>query len=464
MYENASKIKAINLRMDRLPGWSFPWRVLIVIGMAYFFAFFDIIVIGLGLPEIIKEFHISQSITTWSITSGLIGYIFGSFIDARISDLLGRKLSLCLSVAFYTLGCFLSATSTNIYWLIGWRFITGLGLGAEIAAAVTYLSELSPPKTRGKYVALAVGAGFFGFALSPFVGLAILPFITWGWRLLFVIGGVGGTIFFIFRLFLPRSPRWLVLHDKHELAEKIVAKMEETSKKRYKHELSPIDESDFQQTVLPKRSLSDLFRTGYFKRLLLFCFIWIFYYTGNYAWLTLNNVLFQKMGYSQTSSILYICIFSLGFILGSLIAIKFSDRFERKWFCFTVSIIWSFCLLIVGWFVSPAIIMIFGFLASTTISIIIPLMYGYTAENFPTSYRTTAVSISDGFGHIGAAFCGQIVFGIYHLFSTTKIGFQAAYTAMAITGLITAILLAFGNKMTKKSLMSTSLDKNILES
>lgn len=113
---------------------------------------------------------------------------------------------------------------------------------------------------------------------------------------------------------------------------------------------------------------------------------------------------------------------------------------------------WTCCLLIVGWLPKYWVIIVFGFLASTTIAILIPVLYTYTAENFPTRIRATSVALTDGFGHIGGAFCAQIVIGFYQLFHSTGYGYQASFTTMAVTGLLSAILILFGAKMTCRSL------------
>ena len=97
-------------------------------------------------------------------------------------------------------------------------------------------------------------------------------------------------------------------------------------------------------------------------------------------------------------------------------------------------------------------IIISGLVASTSIAAIIPIMYAYTAENFPTSVRATCLSITDGLGHLGGAICGQVVFGIYALFDHLGYGFAAAFSCMALTGLITAILLTRGINMTRATL------------
>jgi hypothetical protein len=129
-------------RLDRIPVWPYERKLLWVVGAGYFFAFFDIVTISFAAP-------VAKSTVTLSVTSSLIGYIIGAFADATVSDKWGRRLSLGLSVGVFSLGTVLAAASTNVTELIIFRFIAGLGIGAEIASVTTYIGELSPAPPAG---------------------------------------------------------------------------------------------------------------------------------------------------------------------------------------------------------------------------------------------------------------------------------------------------------------------------
>ena len=172
------------VRLDRIPIWPHSRWVLGVVGAGFFFSFFDIITIGFALPVITREFDVSAESASWAITSGLIGYIIGSFLDSRIGDRFGRRVSLYLSVGMFSIGSLLSATSTDLGWLIFWRLISGMGIGAEIALATTYIGEMSPAPLRGRYTGWAISCAFAGFAVVPLLALYLVPGFSWGWRAL----------------------------------------------------------------------------------------------------------------------------------------------------------------------------------------------------------------------------------------------------------------------------------------
>jgi putative MFS transporter len=201
-------------RLDRIPIWPYPNSLLCIIGAGFFFAFFDVVTIGFALPVLTEEFGVSERRASWAVTSGLIGYILGALLDSRIGDRYGRRISLYLSVGAFSLGSLLSATSTSLNELILWRFISGMGIGAEIALVTTYMAESSPAPLRGRFTGWTLVAAYLGFAAVPLLAFHLVPSYSWGWRALFVAGALGGVVIGFMRRGMPDSLHWLVEHGR----------------------------------------------------------------------------------------------------------------------------------------------------------------------------------------------------------------------------------------------------------
>ncbi|MGZ4186787.1 MAG: MFS transporter [Solirubrobacteraceae bacterium] len=395
---------------------------------------------------IAQQFHVSKGTISLSVTSSLIGYIIGAFADSTIADKWGRKLSLAISVSVFSIGTLLAALSTNATELIIFRFISGLGIGAEIAAVTTYLSEISPAPLRGRYTSWATTAAYAGFAVVPFIARALVPTFASGWRILFAIGAVGGVTILFMRRGLPASPRWLVSQGREEEAGEIVAEAEETAREVTDEQLPP-PQPVADEAPAERFPIKALLRQPMVGRLALFVGIWFIYYIGNYGWLTLAPTLFVDKGYSLADSTTYLIVSGIGFLAGAYATTHFSDRIERKYSAAAFAVLWAISLLVIGLFVSPAIIIVFGFVASMTVGLLVPLLYTYTAEHFSTNARATGVALTDGLGHIGGALAPLIVLG-----ANSAWGFSGAFIVMAITGLLAGAMVLLGIQATGRSL------------
>ena len=433
-------------RLDRIPVWPYERKLLWILGAGYFFAFFDIVTIAFALPVIAQQFHVSKTVVAYSVTSSLIGYIIGAYANSTIADKWGRKLGLQISVGMFSVGTLVAAFSPNVTVLIIFRFVAGMGIGAEIAAVTTYIGELSPAPLRGRYTSWATTAAFAGLGAVPLVARVLVPTFASGWRVLFILGALGSLTILYMRRGLPPSPRWLASQGREAEASQVVAESEELARDIVGGELPKVEPVAAEPAAerFPTRAL---LRPPYVWRLLLFVGIWFFYYIGDYGWLTLAPTLFVSKGYSLAASTSYLIVSGLGFVVGSYATTHFSDRVERKYSIAVIAVVWAASLLVIGFFVSPVIIMVFGFIASATIGLAVPLLYTYTAEHFPTNARASGIALTDGLGHLGGALAPVFVLGALNLW-----GFAGAFDVMAATGIVAGLLVLLGIRATGRSL------------
>jgi putative MFS transporter len=354
----------------------------------------------------------------------------------------------------FSIGTALAAVSWNVTSLVVFRFISGLGIGAEIAAVTTYLSELSPAPLRGRYTSWATTSAYAGFAVVPFVARFLVPNYAAGWRILFGIGAVGGVTILFMRRGLPASPRWLVSQGRTEEAAELVTEAEETALENLDDgEELPPPEPVPDEAPAEAFPIKVLLRPPMAGRLALFIGIWFIYYIGNYGWLTLAPTLLTDKGYSLADSTTYLIVSGIGFLAGAFATTRFSDRLERKYTVAFFSGAWAASLLVIGLAASPTVIVVFGFLASATVGLMVPLLYTYTAEHFSTNARATGVAMTDGLGHIGGALAPLIVLG-----ANSAWGFSGAFIVMAASGVLTGVLVLLGIQATGRSLETATAD------
>jgi len=442
--------EAVLARLDRIPIWALPASYLVIIGIGYFFTFYDIADIGYGMPAISKQFHLSGNEATFvALSIGLIGYAVGSIIIGSLSDRFGRLPILLVTIGLTAIGSFLDATATGVVTLSIWRFVTGMGVGADLNLVSTYLGELSPAAKRGRIANLTFLVGILGQAVTPFVALALVPHFEIGWRLLFVIGGVIATIAFIARFKLPESPRWLALHGRVEEAETIVSRMEATCKTKGV-QLSTPEEVPLS---LERHGVAfrDLLVQPYLGRLAFLVPMWFLWYIGNYGFLGDAATLFSSHGQDIGSSILYLGIGAIGYPVGAIVMAVVADRVERKLLIFASTLVWLAGMLIVGTLANEAVLIVGSFLASLALGLYLQVAYTYTAENFPTRARSTGFALSDGIGHGGGALGALVLPTI-----VSSVSFFAGFAGIGVTGVLAGLVALFGPRVSGRRLEQIS--------
>lgn len=419
-------------RLDALPVWPYRPRVLAIVGAAYFFAFFDIVNIGFCLPSIETAFSINENVAAIAISLGLAAYVIGALSDAFISDRFGRQIALMVSVIFFTVGTLISGFATSFPMLLVGRVIAGMGIGADIAAATAYITGISPTRLRGQAGSKSVVWGFIGVAVAPFIAMVLLPGHPNGWRIMFLVGGIGGLIILPLRRLIPESPRWLVSHGQSEKAEPLIVAAEEYAKKSTK---KPV----VVRTRPPTKHMS----TG--RTVALFLAVWFIYYIGNYGWLTLAPTLLTNNGFSLSDSLSFLCVTGLGLVVGALFAVWVADRFERKFMIAGALCLSAVSFLAIGALPRSGIIMLFGFLICFTIGLVVPLLYVNTSEQFSGDFQARGVANTDGWGHIGAAICPQLIL------PAAGIAFFWGFAVMALTAIVSGGLVLLSRRMTGRT-------------
>lgn len=441
-----ARVAAVLARQDRIPVWSLPAFYLVIIGVGYFFTFFDIADIGYGMPAISKQFHLSSNESTFvALAVGLVGYAVGSMVIGSVSDRFGRFRILLLTIGITAIGSFLDATATGVVTLSVWRFVTGIGVGADLNLVSTYLGELAPPAQRGRIANLTFLVGIIGQAITPFVALALVPNYSYGWRLLFVIGGVIAAIGFAVRFELPESPRWLALHGRVDEAEAIVARMEATARAKGAMLPEPREEAvSLQSHAFPFRAL---LAPPYLRRLVVLMAMWFFWYIGNYGFLGDAATLFSAHGYAIGNSILYLGVGAVGYPVGAIVMAVLADRVERRLLIFASTLIWLAGMIMVGTLAGRGVLTAGSFLASLALGLYLQVAYTYTAESFPTRARASGFSLSDGLGHGGGAL-GALVLPTV----VASVSFLAGFVGIGVTGVIAGLIALLGPRASGRSL------------
>lgn len=170
---------------------------------------FDTGVISGALLFINQTFKTSVLIQETIVSSVVFGALAGAFISGRLADRYGRKTMLLIAALAFIVGTAVTTFAFNIHSLIVGRLIIGFAIGISSYTTPLFISEMAPAKHRGAMVLLNAITITGGEAIAFLIDYALTPSQAWRW--MFAAGFIPAILLFIGMLFLPETPRWLVL-------------------------------------------------------------------------------------------------------------------------------------------------------------------------------------------------------------------------------------------------------------
>ncbi|QXJ28444.1 MFS transporter [Saccharolobus shibatae] len=194
-------------------------KTFIVTSAGFLLDGYDLNAISFAVTVIYKQFSLTTVQYGLLLAASLIGMIPGSILFGWLSDKMGRSKIMGLDLFFFLVFGILSAISQNFVELFISRLLLGVGIGGDYPISSTLMSELSPSRSRGRYLTGSVAMYWVGVAISGIVTLFLLPIGNYFWRYVFLIGALISIPIILLRLRLIESPRWLVSTGKANVKE-----------------------------------------------------------------------------------------------------------------------------------------------------------------------------------------------------------------------------------------------------
>jgi len=224
----------IPARLDALHWSGFHTRVVVALGITWILDGLEVTLAG-ALSGALKQsprMAFSNFDIGFANSAYLAGAVLGAIGFGWLTDRIGRK-----KLFFITLALYLSATAaTALSWSVAsyalFRFLTGAGIGGEYTAINSTIQELVPARYRGWTDLLINGSFWIGAAIGATSAIILLdPAVIGpdlGWRLAYLTGACLGLIVLVMRMWIPESPRWLMIHGHPDQAEAIVGEIEKS--------------------------------------------------------------------------------------------------------------------------------------------------------------------------------------------------------------------------------------------
>ena len=419
---------SIPARLDSLRWSGFHTRVVVALGITWILDGLEVTLAG-ALSGAVKEsptLQFSNFDVGFANSAYLAGAVLGALGFGWLTDRIGRKKLFFITLALYLTATAATALSWNLPSYALFRFLTGAGIGGDYTAINSTIQELVPARYRGWTDLVINGSFWVGAAIGATSAIVLLdPAIVGpdlGWRLAYLSGACLGLIVFVMRMWIPESPRWLMIHGRPDQAHAIVDDIERSVLGRVQ---------DPRQHAWPKIRLrmrdhtplgevAHTLFTAYRRRALVGLTLMTaqaFFY--NAIFFTFALVLTDFYGITASQVGWYILPFAAGNFLGPLLLGRLFDTLGRRaMIAFTYGI--SGALLAVsGYLFSIGVLsaqsqtiawMVIFFFASPAAS----SAYLTVSETFPLEVRALAIamfySIGTGIGGVaGPALFGALI-------------------------------------------------------
>jgi len=303
----------------------------------------DIGVISGASQFIQAEYAISDHTIEWIVSSMMFGAAVGAVGAGWLSSHLGRKRSLVLGAVLFVIGSLLSGFAWSPETLIAARVVLGLAIGVASFTAPLYLAEVAPEYIRGAMIStyqLMITIGIFVAFLSD---TAFSYSGAWRWMLGII--AIPGVLFLLGVLFLPDSPRWLMMRGRRQEAIDVLQRLRGDSTV-VAREAADIEE----QLKTPQRGWHLFAENRNFRRS-----VWLGVllqlmqqFTGMNVVMYYAPRIFKEMGYDTSAQMWFTALVGLTNVLATFIAIALIDRWGRKPILYTGFTVMAIGLGVVG--------------------------------------------------------------------------------------------------------------------
>ncbi len=214
---------------------------------------FDTGIISGALIFLQRSFELSTLAKEVVVSSVVLGALLGAIISGSVADRFGRRTMLIVSSLLFLLGTALATFASSLVYLVAGRLVLGFAIGISSYTVPLYISEMAPAAKRGRLVLLSSIAITGGQAVA-FISDYWLA-ASADWRAMFALGFIPAVMLLLGLLFVPATPRWLVLKGKLQQAKHVVS--------RFNHDVSVSELVRMQadQDMVSKVSMSGLFRS-----------------------------------------------------------------------------------------------------------------------------------------------------------------------------------------------------------
>ncbi len=375
-------------------------RTVLIVALGGFLFGFDASVIAGVITFVEKEFDLTKIEVGWAVASLTLTATLSMRVAGPLADRYGRRRLLRAAAVVFTVSALMSASASDFTMLVVARLLSGLGVGAALVVAPMYIAEISPAAVRGRmvsinqlHVVLGISAAFF----SNYLILKLGDTEGWTWRWMLGIGAVPSVVFFLLLFTVPESPRWLAMHDRLDVARRVLSRAH--GEALAESELAEVQASLAREQGGADVSPRELLAPGLRRVMIIGLGIGILQQiTGINAVFFYAPVIFEAAGASADAAFAQAVVVGLVNLVFTVVAMLLIDRLGRRPLLLlgTGGIAFSMALLAWGFrgaHMESALVLVgvLAFVASFAVSLG-PVMWVLLSEIFPNRIRGVAIS------------------------------------------------------------------------
>lgn len=386
-------------RLDRLPFTRRHTRVLVSSGTGWALDAMDVGLVSFVIAALAVQWSLQPHETSLIVSIGFAGMAVGASFGGLLADRFGRRTVFAATLLLFGVATGLSSLAGSVAALLALRFLAGLGLGAELPVASTYVSEFAPARIRGRVVVLLEAFWAVGWVLAALVGFLVIPGHPDGWRWALLIGAVPAIWAAAVRFGLPESVRFLESRGRVDEAERVVREFEAAARVPSPALTAPT------VPVAPAgfgRRLAMLWAPGQRRNTAGLWVVWFcvnFAYYGAFIWIP--SILFAA-GYDLVKSFGFTLIITLAQLPGYAVAAWLIEAWGRRPTLAVFLLGSAASAVAFGTATSEAAIIGFGMALSFFNLGAWGALYAITPELYPTAARGTGAGWAAGVGRIAS--------------------------------------------------------------
>jgi MFS transporter, putative metabolite:H+ symporter len=381
-------------RLDRLPFTREHGRLVVGSGLGWALDAMDVGLISFVMAALAVQWSLTPTELSWIGSIGFVGMALGATLGGLLADRIGRRQVFALTLLVFGVATGAAALAWSVASLLVFRFLIGLGLGAELPVASTLVSEYAPARVRGRVVVALEAFWAVGWLLAALIGYLVVPRSDAGWRWALALGAVPALYAVVVRRGLPESVRFLELRGRTDEAEAAVRRFESAAG------VAPVPSAPARPVPAPGPDA--LWAAGSRRRTTALWAVWFsinFAYYGAFIWLP---TLLVASGFSLVRSFGFTLLITLAQLPGYAAAALLIERWGRRP---TLVVFLLGSAVGAGLFAladGDTAVLVTGMVLSFFNLGAWGAVYAVTPEVYPTALRATGAGAAAGFGRIAS--------------------------------------------------------------